>query len=150
MMTVLTPPSAVPFQRARRCLTLAALTGATFALSTGCYLSSDGKNVERRILQVEEQQQEFMGTFASTRDELRTLVSQADQQVAQLQATLEEARNVLGRSSANMGAQVDGLEQQVRNLQGQLDAHGFGNEELQRALDTLRTDMEFRLDQLER
>lgn len=133
-----------------RAASLVALSVGTLALSSGCYLASDGKNVERRLLQVEEQQQEFMTTFASTRDELRTLVAQADRQVSQLQATLEEARTVLGRSSANMGAQLDSVEQQVRNLQGQLDAQGFGNEELQRALDTLRTDMEFRLDQLER
>lgn len=125
-------------------------TTALLLSASGCYLASDGKSMERRVLQVEEQQAEFMSTFARTRDELTHLVTQADQQVSALRETLDEARNLLGRSSANLGAHVESLENQLKMLQGQLDSQGFGNEELQRSLDTLRTDMEFRLEQLER
>jgi len=127
-----------------------AIFGMSLLTQSGCYLASDGKNMERRVLQVEEQQAEFMSTFARIRDELTLLVTQAEEQVSALRETLEEARNLLGRSSANLGAQVDGLENRIKILQGRLDEEGFANEELQRALDTLRTDMEFRLEQLER
>lgn len=131
-------------------LGLLALVALSFSSLSGCYLASDGKAMERRVLQVEEQQAEFVSTFARTRDELTQLVSQAERQVSALRETLEEARTLLGRSSANLGAQVDGLEMQLKMLQGQLDEQRFGNEEVQRALETLRTDTDFRLEQLER
>lgn len=129
---------------------LAAGLLAALAMQSGCYLATDGKAMERRVLQVEEQQAEFVATFARTRDELTQLVTQAEQQVSALRETLDEARTLLGRSSANLGAHVDNLEEQIKYLQGRLDAQDFGREELQRALDTLRTDMDFRLEQLER
>jgi len=123
---------------------------AGLALNTGCYLSSSGKQMEQRVLKVEEQQAEFMSTFARTRDELTELVSQADKQVASLRETLEEARKMLGSSSATLGVRVDEVEQKISALQGQLDAAEFNHNELREALDTLETDMQFRLEQLER
>lgn len=117
---------------------------------TGCYLSSSGKQMEQRVLKVEEQQAEFMSTFARTRDELTELVSQADKQVASLRETLEEARKMLGTSSATLGVRVDDVEQKISALQGQLDAAEFSGNELREALETLETDMQFRLEQLER
>lgn len=106
--------------------------------------------MEQRVLKVEEQQAEFMSTFARTRDELTELVAQADKQVASLRETLEEARKMLGSSSATLGVRVDDVEQKISALQGQLDAAEFSSNELREALDTLETDMQFRLEQLER
>lgn len=106
--------------------------------------------MEQRVLKVEEQQAEFMSTFARTRDELTELVSQADKQVASLRETLEEARKMLGTSSATLGVRVDDVEQKISALQGQLDAAEFSSNELREALETLETDMKFRLEQLER
>lgn len=129
---------------------ISALLIFSLASLNGCYLSSSGKEMERRVLKVEEQQAEFMSTFARTRDELTKLVSQADQQVASLRETLEEARKMLGNSSATLGVRVDEVEQKISTLQGQLDAAEFNSKELHEALETLETDFEFRLEQLER
>lgn len=106
--------------------------------------------MEQRVQKVEEQQAEFMSTFARTRDELTELVAQAEQQVSSLRETLEEARNMLGSSSATLGVRVDDLEQSLDAFQGQLDTARFDTRELQEALETLETDIEFRLEQLSR
>lgn len=129
---------------------IAALAFAALLPHTGCYLSSSGKEMEQRVLKVEEQQAEFMSTFARTRDELTELVSQAEQQVASLRETLEEARKMLGTSSATLGVRLDDVEQKISAIQGQLDAAEFNHQELRDALETLETDMQFRLEQLER
>lgn len=117
---------------------------------SGCYLSSSGKEMEQRVQKVEEQQAEFMSTFARTRDELTELVSQAEQQVSSLRETLEEARNLLGSSSATLGVRVDELERQLAGFQGQLDSAEFNTDEVRQELRVLETDIEFRLEQLER
>lgn len=106
--------------------------------------------MEQRVQKVEEQQAEFMSTFARTRDELTELVAQADQQVASLRETLEEARNMLGSSSATLGVRVDELEQRLDSFQGRLDSTDFNTNEVKQQLETLETDIEFRLEQLER
>lgn len=129
---------------------IAALWIVALLPHTGCYLSSSGKQMEQRVLKVEEQQAEFMSTFARTRDELTELVSQAEQQVASLRETLEEARKMLGTSSATLGVRLDDVEQKINAVQGHLDAAEFNHQELRDALDTLETDMQFRLEQLER
>lgn len=129
---------------------IAALAFAALLPHTGCYLSSSGKEMEQRVLKVEEQQAEFMSTFARTRDELTELVSQAEQQVASLRETLEEARKMLGTSSATLGVRLDDVEQKISAIQGQLDAAEFNHQELRDALETLETDMQFRLEHLER
>lgn len=134
----------------RRNACAALLLLASLALTPGCYLSSDAKALETRVLHLEEQQQEFASTFSYTREELTTLVAQAEAQVRQLQATLEDARSILGQTNANLGVQVEAMEAKLAAIQGQLDAHRFGSEELQRGIETLRTDVEFRLEQLER
>lgn len=126
------------------------LVGAGLLTQSGCYLSSSGKEMEQRVQKVEEQQAEFMSTFARTRDELTELVSQADQQVASLRETLEEARNLLGSSSATLGVRVDELEQKISNFRGELDSAEFNTNEVRQELQTLETDIEFRLEQLER
>lgn len=126
------------------------LFGAGLLTQSGCYLSSSGKEMEQRVQKVEEQQAEFMSTFARTRDELTELVSQAEQQVASLRETLEEARNLLGSSSATLGARVDELERQLAGFQGQLDSAEFNTNEVRQELRVLETDLEFRLEQLER
>lgn len=123
---------------------------AGLATTPGCYLASNAKDLEARVLHMEEQQQEFASTFSYTREELTTLVAQAESQVRQLQSTLDEARSVLGQTNASLGVQVEALEGKLAAIQGQLDANRFASEELQRNLETLRTDLEFRIEQLER
>lgn len=136
------------FSRSPRALALVAL--CAFLPLNACYLASDAKSLEARVLHIEEQQQEFATTFSYTREELTTLVVEAEAQVRQLQKTLDDARSILGQTNANLGVQVEGMEARVGELQGQVEAQRFSADELQRALQALRTDLEFRLEQLER
>lgn len=115
-----------------------------------CYLAANGKAMEQRVQKIEDQQEEFGSTFERTRGELTELVSQAEQQVSSLRQTLQEARKLLGDSSATLGVRVDNVEAKIAELNGQLDSIRYANEQTQEDLETLKTDIEFRLEQLER
>ena len=72
-----------------------------------------------------------------------------DDQIGQLQKVLEDATKVLKRNSADIGADVDGLRNDVRTANGLVTAVNNSVNELKQAFDTYRKGNDARLDAIE-
>ncbi|MBC7974755.1 MAG: tetratricopeptide repeat protein [Myxococcales bacterium] len=72
-----------------------------------------------------------------------------DDQIAQLQKVLEDATKVLKRNSADIGADVESLRNDVRTANGLVTAVNNSITELKQAMDTYRKGNDARLDSLE-
>jgi TolA-binding protein len=72
-----------------------------------------------------------------------------DDQIAQLQKVLEDATKVLKRNSADIGADVDALRNDVRTANGLVTTVNNSINELKQAFDTYRKGNDARMDSLE-
>jgi len=72
-----------------------------------------------------------------------------DDQIAQLQKVLEDATKVLKRNSADIGADVDSLRNDVRTANGLVTTVNNSINELKQAFDTYRKGNDARLDAIE-
>jgi outer membrane murein-binding lipoprotein Lpp len=124
----------------------AALLAAS--LASACYPQAKGDALEQRLLTVEARQDEFRSTFDAERERLATLALDAERSVSELQAALEEARQFLQRTNADLGVRVDGLEQQLSELRGRLEESDFQAAQLRQELELLRQDIEIQLSQI--
>ena len=88
------------------------LVTASAGLSA-CWSAADGESLQRRVRELEQGQQ-------TQREELSNEVATAQTKVAQLEDVLDRATKLVTRNSADTGAQVEELQQQVMALEGQL------------------------------
>lgn len=90
---------------------------------TGCFLWTT-RGEGDRLMEEGAQRQERLDHLANgmdkERDELTSQVSRAREQVAELEAVLNQATQVVTRNSADLGLEVRGLREQVQALEGQL------------------------------
>ncbi len=125
---------------------------ATFALGLAamgtllgaCWTSaSTGDELTRRVNALEHDQ-------TRQRDELREEIATAQTKVGQLEDVLDRATKVVTRASADTGAQVESLQQQVMTLEGQLAELRNEVQRQQAQLAEQQSDMERQLKQLAR
>jgi len=81
---------------------------------SACFTSAaDGESLRRSVRQLEQGQE-------TQREELQAEISHASTKVQELEDVLERATKLVTRASADTGAQVEQLQQQVMALEGQL------------------------------
>ena len=114
----------------------------------GCYLNSRGLELEQRVIAVEAWQEEFRASFAEERERLTELALQAEQNIATLEAALNEAEDFLSRTNADLGVRVDELDGQLSELRGRIEESGFQSAQLRQELELLRQDIEIQLSNL--
>ena len=110
---------------------------AGLALS-GCFwvtTKSEGESLRKDVNQLQ-------STLGTKQKEL-------DAQISQLKTVLEEATKILKRNSADLGADVDKLSQDVRSANGLVAAVNNSVNELKVAFDKYRKDNDTRMDALE-
>ncbi len=107
-----------------------------------CWTSaSTGDELTRRVNALEHGQ-------AQQRDELRQEISHAQTKVGELEDVLDRATKVVTRASADTGAQVESLQQQVMALEGQLAELRNEVQRQQTQLAEQQSDMERQLKKL--
>jgi TolA-binding protein len=82
-------------------------------------------------------------------DQMQSKQKELDTQIAQLQKVLEESSKLLKRNSADLGADVDALRNEVRTANGLATAMSTTSNELKVAFDAYRRSNDARLDQIE-
>ena len=107
-------------------------------LLTGCFwvtTKSEGESLRRDVTQLQ-------GQMSSKQQEL-------DSEIAQLKSVLEDATKVLKRNSADLGADVDGLRNDIRTANGLVTAVNNSVNEMKTAFDKYRKENDARMDSLE-
>lgn len=89
------------------------LVAASAGLSACWTSAADGESLRRRVRELEQGQQ-------AQRDDLRAELANAQTKMNDLEVVLQQATKVVTRNSADTGAQVEQLQQQVMALEGQL------------------------------
>jgi TolA-binding protein len=107
-------------------------------LLTGCFWTttkSEGDAMRKDITTLQ-------GQMSSKQQEL-------DSEIAQLKTVLDDATKVLKRNSADLGADVDGLRNDIRTANGLVTAVNNSVNEMKTAFDKYKKDNDARLDGLE-
>lgn len=137
--------------RARSALTVlapAVLAAATVSLVAACWTSSSEGSAMREELTAQTRRLEALEKGAEgERDQLRGAAERAEQKVAQLEKVLEQATQLVTRNSADTGAQVEQMTQQLAALEGQLAEIRNSMEQMQRQLGSQGTELNQRLEQ---
>jgi TolA-binding protein len=138
-----------PPSRTHRHASLATLACLVSATLSGCFLwtsADQGSALERRAAQCEER----LTTLESTAQGYTTQMENAHAKVAELESVLERATQVVTQNSADTGARVDQLEQQLMVQTGQIDEVRHELTRLQEEFDEQQRDYEGRMKQLAR
>jgi len=130
-----------------RTLRLATL-GVVALASTGCYLNSAGKELERQVAMIEARQNEFTATFESDRERLTELVLRAETNIEELEGALVEAQAFLQRNNADLGARVDQQAAEVGDIRGRIEESQHQLLLLREELDLLREELDLRFESL--
>ena len=80
---------------------------------SACWTSAEGEALRRRVRTLEE-------SGGTQREELQSEIATAQTKVRELEEVLDRATRVVTRASADTGAQVERLQEQVMALEGQL------------------------------
>jgi TolA-binding protein len=121
---------------------LALALGGSFLAA--CWTSaSEGEALRRRVRELEQGQSE-------QREELQAEIQNAQTKVAELEEVLERATKVVTRASADTGAQVEQLQQQLMALEGQLAELRNEVQRQQEQLAEQQGQLEQRLDKIAR
>ena len=114
------------------------LTAFLVLFSTGCFwvtTKSEGETLRKDV--------------NSLNDRISTKERALDDQVKQLQTVIDEATKVLKRNNADIGADVEGLRNDIRTANGLVTALNQSFGELKTAFDKYKKDNDSRLDGLE-
>lgn len=117
--------------------------GCWTSSSAGVRLRTDVDAHARRLDDLEK-------GIAAEREQLRTEVGRAQQNVTRLETVLEQATEVVTRNSADTGAQVEQLRAQLATAEGQIAEMHNAMEQLTRELGSQRTETNQRIEQLAR
>lgn len=140
-------PAAVP--RSLTVPSLAALSCVASGALSGCFLwtsADQGSALERRSAALEER----LTTLESTAQGYTSQMENAHTKVAELESVLERATQVVTQNSADTGARVDELQQQLMMQTGQIDEIRHELTRLQEEFNEQQRDYENRMKQLAR
>jgi chromosome segregation ATPase len=99
--------------------------GALVASASGCFASSDQHAaLERRVVELDRR----VHTMEAAELTRQSQLTRADEQVRALNAQLEQARTQT-RNLADLGARLDGIDEQIRTIRG-------SNDEVRRNIET--------------
>lgn len=122
---------------------------AASALVSGCFLwtsAEQGSALERRSTELEQRLATLEGTAAGYTTQMET----AHSKVAELESVLERATELVTRNSADTGARVDELTQQLMVQTGQIDEIRHELSRLQEEFNEQQRDYEDRMKRLAR
>jgi TolA-binding protein len=127
-------------------LLLVALIGAAMS---GCFLwttTEQGEQLTHRIEAVEG----HVTQFDETREQMRGELETAKTRIAELEDVLRRGTELVTRTSADTGAQVEVLAQQIATQEGTIDELRHELERMQQELTEQQTDYEARMKKLAR
>src|SRR5215210_3742959 len=113
-------------------------TVIALSLLSGCFWAttkSEGEALRKDVTKLQDQMSAKQKTL--------------DDEIAQLQKVLDESSKLLKRNSADLGADVDSLRNEVREAKGLAQQMSITSNELKVAFDAYRKSNDARLDQVE-
>lgn len=125
-------------------LTGALILTATLFLS-GCLPIWQARTMEEELSALQARQAELEEESAQRQELLAQMIEGAREDIEELGSVLKEAREILGRDSANLGADVQRNREEMGRLQGEVEELEFRFRRFNEAFDYYRADIELRL-----
>ncbi len=116
---------------------------ALLLLASACWVPVEqGKRMEARLDRIEQENELASQQFEEQRAAVRERVAKVDQKIAEVQKKLDELNAVSHRTGADLAVNQDKLTEQVRKLQGDLEADRHRLDLLDQSIASQRTDLE--------
>lgn len=127
----------------------ASATSLMLLMLNGCYLRSDGQDMERRLDQLQARHEELAASYVDDQQQLRDLLSEASTQIATMDSTLGEARDLLSRNNADLAEEIETVRTRIQELRGAIEESEQRSITAREDLDIRLQDLEFRIQQVE-
>ena len=118
-------------------------------LVSGCMPYWSGRDLEDQVMEMEQRQEELDAEAKEREEALAAMIADAKTEIDELEEVLEEARSVLARNSADLGADVQQNRREISQLQGRIEEGEFYHRQLEQRFETFREDMDTRFDNME-
>jgi tol-pal system protein YbgF len=120
------------------------LVSSLLALASGCTPFWKGRDMQRRIDELEKEQTKLQREYDREKKKLEKMVEGARADIDELRSVLEKARRLLQRNNADLGAEIQNVRQTIQKLRGQIEETQFKMSQLQRELELFKRDVEMR------
>ena len=121
---------------------VAALSAAL--LFSGCVPFWTGQEMEAQIAELQAQQRELEEELSKREQSLTEMIASAREEIEELEQVLVEARELLARNSADLGADVHGQAEELSRLRGELEELEFRFRRFDEAFVFFREDIDLR------
>lgn len=132
-------------KRCARGLSYGALVTAALVLMSGCLPIWQGRTMEEELAALQARQAELEEESAQRQELLSEMIESAQEDIDEIESVLKEAREILSRDSANLGADVQRNREEMGRLQGEVEELEFRFRRFNEAFDYYRADIEVRL-----
>lgn len=125
-------------------------TGLLCALFVaGCMPIWSGRDLQDEVADLEERQMELEAEADERERTLASMIDEVRNEIDTLEGVLEEAREVLARNSADLGAEVSQTREDINRVRGSLEELEFLHRRLEQSFETFRGDMDQRFEGVE-
>lgn len=115
-------------------------------LLTGCMPLWSGRSLQDDVAEMEARQTELEAEAQTREETLAAMIKEARAEIDELEKVMEEAREILARDSANLGAEVSGIRQDINRTRGSLEEMEFLYGRLNESFEVFKEDMDRRFE----
>ena len=123
-------------------LLITALLG--LLMLSGCVPMQKGKEMEEELEALKTQQRVMAEKYEEQEKELTQMIASAREDVSELRSVLKEARDLLQRNSADMGAEMQKTREEIQRLRGTIEELEFKIRKLEQELKLFKEDVDIR------
>ena len=120
------------------------LLGWVLIVTTGCMPLWTGRDLQDEVAQLEARQVELEQEAHEREVTLAMMIDEARHEIEELERVMEEARSLLARDSADLGAELRAIREDIARVRGNLEELQFLHRRQERAFETFRKDMDQR------
>lgn len=117
---------------------------AVVLLLSGCVSLGQGRQMQEELVALQARQAELEEESAQRQELLAEMIDGAREDIEEIESVLKEAREILSRDSANLGADVQRNREEMGRLQGEVEELAFRFRRFNEAFDYYREDVELR------
>jgi TolA-binding protein len=120
------------------------LVAAAFSLSSACVPMQKGQKMEEDIEALKSQQKVMAEKYKEQEKELTKMIASAREDVAEMRSVLKEAKALLQRNNADLGAEMQKNREEIQQLRGKLEEMEFKVQKLEQELELFKEDVDIR------
>ncbi|MGM0556370.1 MAG: outer membrane protein assembly factor BamD [Myxococcota bacterium] len=123
---------------------LLAVLAAALSLTSACVPMQKGQQMEEEIEALKSQQTVMAEKYKEQEEQLTQMIASAREDVDEMRSVLKEAKELLQRNSADLGAEMQENRAEIQQLRGKIEEMEFKIQKLEQELELFKEDVDIR------